>query len=177
MERKIAALLLAALLALSVIGCGGAKEGQKEEAPADETLFSINGTQFHLDTEKSFNGLGYSISSGFREVIHDEGFSAPYVQYDCLQRDGTNLLFFRIFYYKGGDAAAAAADLGLDAGLAFTDGKTENIDYQLYTEPRDDGGTMHFYFVRKDSDTWAVCFISRYDIEEFEHKVMESVRF
>ena len=178
MKKRIISVLLVLLMLSAVIGCGSSqKEDKTEEPPAeDETLFVINGLEFHLDTDASFYGLDYVISQDLREITHDEYYT-PYVQYDYLQDDGNNLLFFRIFFYKGQGTDAAIADLGLDAGITLTEGSTGNFEYSYYPEPRDDGGTIHFYFVNRDGNTYVLNFISRYDIADFEGKVLSRIVF
>ena len=168
--------MLVALM-LVMAGCGSPKEEIVEPEPqeTDETLVVINGLEFHLDKEAFFKGLRYIITEDFREIEHDE--FTPSVQYDYRQEDDSNLLFFRIFYYQDKSFDAAIKDLGLEGDIELKDGSTGNIVYSLYAEPRDDGGTIHFYFVDKDESTYVLQFISRYDIAAFEEKVMSSMHF
>ena len=168
----IAAVVVGILIAVN----SGDKEEPKKtvETPAvDEKSFRINNLKFSLDTEKEFEGIKYTISKDFREVKHD--LRTHYVQYDYLQKDDTNLLFFRIFHYTDKDAAAAAKDLGIE-NPTFSEGKTDNVEYQFYNEPRDDG-TIHFYFITKDSETYALHFASRYDVRDFESKILKTLKF
>ena len=51
------------------------------------------------------------------------------------------------------------------------------MEYKLYEEPRNDGGTIHFYFVNRDETTYVFNFVSKYDIKDFENKVIKSVNF
>ena len=148
---------------------------QKNEQPTpvvDETLVTINGIEFHLNKETSFKNINYTIVEDFKEVDHDR-----YIQYNYYQEDSTNLLFFRVFYYSNQGNDIAIKDLGLDSNISLTDGKTDNIEYKYYASPRDDGGTMHFYFINKDGDTYTLNFVSKYDIKDFEDKVVKSVKF
>ena len=161
-------------LLLSFGACGKAKE-EGETPSADESAFSINGLEFRLDGKKNFRGISYSVSEDFREIEHSE--FTPYVQYDYMQEDSSNLLFFRIFYYKGQGNDAAVKDLGIEGKISFEDGKTGDIEYEKYVTPRSDGGTMNFYFFHKDGDTYVLSFVSRYDVSEFEKKVVGSVAF
>ena len=157
-----------------VIGVNSNKAPEPEEAPlvVDDTHFSINGQEFELDTKKEFEGLKYKISKEFRELKFD--VYTHYVQYDYLLEDG-NLLYYRVFHYTDKDADAAAQDLGLE-NYAFTDGKTDNVEYKYYAEPRNDG-TMHFYFITKDTDTYVIHLASKYDIKEFEEKALKTIGF
>ena len=138
----------------------------------DETLVKINGLEFHLNKETSFKDIKYTIVEDFKEADHDR-----YIQYNYYQEDKTNLLFFRIFYYSGKGNDAAIKDLGLDNNITLTDGKTDNIEYKYYAEPRADGGTKHFYFINKNGNTYAINFVSKYDIKDFEDKVIKSIKF
>ena len=87
------------------------------------------------------------------------------------------MLFLRFFYYKGQGNDVALKDLGLEGDIELTDGSTENIEYKYYAKPRDDGGTIHFYFINKDGNTYAINFVSKYDINDFEEKVVKSLKF
>jgi len=72
MKKAILCLcILASLLSLS--GCGKKEQGGNEPEPqeVDETLFVINGLEFHFDKETSFKGLKYTISEGLREIEWD----------------------------------------------------------------------------------------------------------
>ena len=156
----------------SLTGCGKKKEENKEQQVVDETLVKINGLEFHLNKEAEFKGLKYIIASEFKEVIHDR-----YIQYNYYQEDSTNLLFYRVFYYENEGRDKAIQDLGLESNIALTDGKTDNFEYKLYEQPRNDGGTIHFYFIDKDGSTYVLHFVSKYDIKDFESKVVKSVKF
>lgn len=160
---------------LSLTGCGKKKEDKKEEAPVevlDESTVKINGLEFKLNKETSFQELSYKIAEEFREANFDR-----YVQYYYYQEDSTNLLFYRIFLYENKDINESIEDLGLDQSIALTDGKTDNIEYKLYVEPREDGGTIHYYFVNSDKGTYVIGFVSKYDIKDFEEKVLKSIKF
>ena len=134
-------------------------------------LVKINKLDFYLTKETSFKGLKYTIVPDFQESIMDH-----YVEYKYLQEDSTNLLFFRVFYYKNKDNKAARKDLGIDNSFEFVDGNTANISYKLIDEHRNDG-TIHFYFINKDGNEYALHFVSKYDISSFEEKVLKSVKF
>ncbi|MBR2577455.1 MAG: hypothetical protein IKE38_00860 [Erysipelotrichaceae bacterium] len=179
MFKKIMSIMLAFMIVFSLAGCSSSKEEETAPEPQtqteDDTLTVINGLEFHLDKERSFKDLYYTTAEDFREIEHDE--FTPYIQYDYLQEDDTNLLFFRIFYYQNKGFDAAVADLGIESDIEFKAGSTDNIEYQLYEQPRDDGGTIHFYFIDKDGSTYVLSFISRYDIARFETKTVSSVHF
>ena len=173
MKKKVVlvgiVVLMLAIGLFILAGCGAKKEAE----PVDETLFKINGLEFHLDQEKEYKGMKYVISGDFKKAEYEIGI--PCIQYNYYQEDGTNLLFFRIFFYEGKTNEDAVKDLDLGA-ITLTEGKTDNIEYKLYEEPRDDG-TIHFYFVNKDNNTYVINFVSRYDIKDFEEKVMKTIKF
>ena len=155
-------------------GCVSKKEDEspkKIEEIVDETLVTINGLEFHLDKNTSYEEITYNTVGDFQEVVQTN-----YVQYRYTQEDGTNLLFFRIFAYKGKDIDAARNDLGIDSNLQYQNGKTDSIEYQFIENPRDDG-VIHFYFIHKNNDTYVLNFVSKYDIKDFEEKVVNSVKF
>ena len=156
-------------------GCGAKNEEEnKSEEIVDESLVKINGLEFHLDKEEEFKGIKYVTSEDFAKAEHD--ITIPYIQYNYLQEDTTNLLFFRLFYYENKDNNYALKDLGKDGNITLVDGKTDNIDYKVYEEPREDGGTIHFYFINKDGNTYVANFVSKYDIKDFETKVLNSIK-
>ncbi|MBO4218248.1 MAG: hypothetical protein IKX74_07075 [Erysipelotrichaceae bacterium] len=174
MKRKIIIMLIVTCALLAAAGCGnkGEQAGKEDPPVVDETLVVINGLEFHLDTQAEFEGAGYLAVSDFQEVRQP-----IYVQYSYLQQDSSNLLFFRIFFYKNQKFKYAINDLGLDKNIPLTEGKTENFEYSYYPQPRDDGGTIHFYFVERNGSTYVLHFVSRYDISDFEQKVLKSIRF
>ena len=172
MKKKVLFILLIAILAIGLLalaGCGK-KEDKKE---VDETLVTINGLDFHLDTNKEFKGLKYVISKDLKEANFE---AYNYIQYYYYQEDSTNLLFFRVFYYKGKNFDDAIYDLGI-GNVTLVDGKNDNLEYKVYKEPREDGGTINLYFIDKDGDTYVVNFVSQYDIADFEAKVVKSLSF
>lgn len=162
---------------LSLTGCEkkeDVKEEKKEEKQqvVDETLVKINGLDFHLNKEATFKNIKYTIVGDFKEADHNH-----YIQYSYAQEDKSNLLFFRIFFYENQGTDTAIRDLGLDSGIALTDGKNDNVEYKYYAAPRTDGGTMHYYFINKDGSTYTLNFVSKYDIKDFEEKVVKSIKF
>ena len=162
--------LFAGLIILT--GCGSTKDENEVTQAVDETLVKINNLEFHLDKETSFKDVKYTISGDFKEANFDS-----YIQYYYYQEDNTNLLFFRIFDYNGKNNDEAIKDLGFEGDVTLTDGKTNNIEYKYYAKPRDDGGTIHFYFINKDGHLYVVNFVSKYDIKDFETKVLNSIKF
>jgi predicted small lipoprotein YifL len=182
MKKKILLIMLAIVTIISLTGCGIETKNEvkddndnnkkEEKVEVDESLFKINNIEFHLDNESAFKEIKYTISKDFKEANMDK-----YIQYNYYQEDSTNLLFFRIFYYQNKDINYALKDLGLNNDITFEDGKTDNISYKLYVQPRDDGGTIHFYFINKDSDLYVLNYVSKYDIKEFESKVLKTVKF
>lgn len=165
MKKKIIFSLLVIITLFTITACGKQEE-------VDETLFKVNNLEFHLDKESEFKNIKYTISSDFKEVIQD-----MYIQYNYYQEDNTNLLFYRVFYYENKDINYAINDLDLGENINLTDGKINDIDYKYYPEPRDDGGTIHFYFINKNDDLYVLNFISKYDIKDFEAKVLNTIKF
>lgn len=178
MKKRILFGILLLLSIFTLTACGDKKdnsekeETKQEEKKVDETLFTINKLDFHLDNETEFKGIKYTISKDFQEAIYDQ-----YVQYNYYQEDNTNLLFFRVFYYENKDIKHVLKDLGLEENISLTEGKTDNIEYNFYETPRDDGGTIHFYFITKDKNIYVINFVSKYNIKEFEDKEIKTIKF
>ena len=170
MKKKLILLVLIIVGILTITGC----DISKKEASKEKTLVKINGLEFKLNKEASFKDIKYTIIEDFKEANFDE---YNYIEYNYYQEDQTNLLFFRIFYYGGQGNDAAIKDLGLDSNITLTDGKTDNIEYKYYAQPRNDGGTIHFYFINKNENTYTLNCVSKYDIKDFENKVIKSVHF
>lgn len=157
----------------SLTGCGKKKDDKEKIVEVlDDSTVKINGLEFKLDKQTSFLGMNYTISSAFKEANFD-----TYIQYYYYQEDSTNLLYYRVFLYENKGIDESIDDLGLDKSVALKDGKTNNIEYKLYEEPREDGGTIHYYLVPRDLDTFVVGFVSKYDIKDFEEKVLKTIRF
>ena len=178
MKKKLLLSVFILLLVFTFTGCGSSNKGEKEpekEEVVDETLFKINNIEFHLDKENDFYGIKYTVSKDFKEA--QNGLYVPYMQYNYYQEDGSNLLYFRIFYYKNKDIKYAINDLGLDKTIELVDGKTDNMEYKLYKTPRDDGGTINHYFIIKDDNVFVVSYISKYDLKEFETKSLKLIKF
>ncbi len=141
----------------------------------DPTIVKINNLEFHVNKEAEFHGLNYIVVPDFKEVNQD--MFTPYVQYNHLTDDG-NLLYFRIFYYEGKpDTNSAIEDLGIQGEVTLSDGKNDNLEYKFYGPAREDGGTMHYYFIEHEGSTFALTFTSKYDIKDFEEKVVKSLKF
>lgn len=148
------------------------EEIQNIPVVADESLVKINDLEFHLDKESTFKDMKYVVVGDFKEANLDR-----YVQYNYYQEDNTNLLYFRIFYYEGKSVEEVINDLGIEGETIFTDGQTERLEYKLLEDPRDDGGTIHYYFINKDDSIYVLNFVSKYDIKDFENKVVSTVKF
>lgn len=175
MKKKYIILLLLLCTFTLFTGCTNNKKATKKEEKkevVDPTLVKINDLEFHLKKETSYKNLKYTIVEDFQETI-----MSRYIQYKYNQEDGTNLLFFRIFVYDGKSIDEVRTDLGIDASITTTDGKNKNLEFKKLVTPRDDGGTMNFYFITKDNTVYAVSFISKYDIKDFEEKVVNSLYF
>ncbi len=182
MNKKI--LFVCVLIVLLIVGLliftgGGSKEKvqnseneQQTEPIVDESLIKINNLEFHLDKETSFKDINYTIVGDFKEANYNK-----YIQYNYYQEDNTNLLYFRIFYYGKLTNDDAIKDLGIGDNITLTDGKTDKIEYKYYDDQRDDGGSMHFYFINNDGNLYVLNFVSKYDIKDFEEKVINSVKF
>ncbi len=170
----IIVILVIGVLIFTRVGSKDAVEENKEESVevVDESLVKINNLEFKLNKETEFKDLKYIIAEDFKEADHDR-----YIQYNYYQEDQSNLLFFRVFYYNNQGNDVAIKDLGLDSNITLVDGKTDNIEYKFYESPRDDGGTMHFYFINNNGSTYTLNFVSKYDIKDFENKVVKSVKF
>lgn len=172
--KKIISISICLLLVLLVFtGCGTKKEEtkKKETKEVDPSVTMINGEEFHLTKNTTFQGLLYTIAEEFEEGVHPN-----YVQYRYTLEDGSNLLFFRVFYYEGKDMDYIKNDLAIEGDFKTTDGKNDFLEYKSYFEPRDDG-TIHFYFITKDNIAYAINFISKYDIKDFEEKVVKTLKF
>lgn len=179
-KKKIGIICGAAVVLIGVVvgiviavNSGSEPAPEPEKTVVDEKAFEINGLKFRLDTEKEFEGIKYEISKDFREVKQD--LYTHYVEYRYMQEDDTNLLFFRIFHYPDKDLDTVINEFGIE-NPEISDAKINNIDYVVYNEPRDDG-TVHFYFTTSPNGVYAVHFASRYDIKDFETKVMKTLKF
>jgi hypothetical protein len=175
---KIIAFLL--VVTLLFTGCVKKKENEngkndpEEVNVVDETLIKIKDKEFHLDTDKVFEGLNYKTSKDFKEV-NNATPSSKYVQFNYQPEDSANYFYFRIFYYPGKDFEFVKNDFALNE-FEFSDGKTDNIEYKLIDEGRTDG-SIHYYFINKDGSTYVLNFISKNDIKDFERKVLKSIKF
>lgn len=186
MKKKIFCISVIFIMLVNVVfiltGCESKKEIKEVEEivenveqntqVVDETLVKINGLEFHMNKETSYKDVKYTIVEEFKESNFGR-----YIQYNYYPENSTNLLYFRIFYYANQGNDMAIKDLGLNSNIALTDGKTDNIEYKCYVEPRQDGGTMNCYFVNKNGNTYVFSFISKYDIKELEEKVIKSIKF
>lgn len=170
MKKKLFLSLLIVLLCFVLVGCGSSSEEDNDDVK-DDSLVVINGLDFKLDQEKEYKGLKYIITGDFKENITDH-----YVEYRYYQEDGSNLLFYRVFFYEGKDNAYARQNLGIEDKFQFEDGKINDIEYKLIDEKRTDG-TIHFYFINKNNNTYVLHFVSQHDIKDFESKVLNSIKF
>ena len=179
MKKKILLSLLLIAALFTITGCTSKKEEEKKDKEpevVDETLIKIKGKEFHLDTDKEFQGLKYITSSEFKEA-NNETPSSVYRQYYYRPDSEANYFYFRILYYKGKDIAFAKSDyVGDEKDFEYKDVKINNIEYKMIDEERTDG-TIHHYFLVKDGSTFILDFISQNDIKDFENKVMNSISF
>ncbi len=179
MKKKILLYLLVIMSLITFVGCGTEEkeaDSKKEEKVVDKTLFKIKDKNFHLDTDKEFEGLKYKISSEFKEVNNFTP-SSTYVQYNYQPENSSNYFYFRIFYYKGKSLDFAKNDyVGNEKQYEYKDIKINDIEYKMIDEERVDG-TIHHYFIVKDGSTYVLSFISQNDINKFESMILDSVKF
>lgn len=170
MKKTLKTLLIILIMILVITGCNKKEKGKVQNT--DPNIFTINEKTFKLDIDKNYEGLSYKISKDFREIKQ-----RSYIQYDYFQEDNNNnnLLYFRIFYYENKDITYARKDLGIKDELKETTIKINNLEYQKIEEPRTDGGTIHFYFLKNDKNLYTINIVSRYDIKEFEEKVLNTI--
>ena len=175
MKKRYLLLFILLLVLFSITGCN--KKTNKEEPTkkeetkvVDKTLVKVNDVDLHINSEKEFKGLKYTISEELKEAEFDN-----YIQYYLYQEQGPNLLFFRIFYYQNKDSEYIRKDLAIDSNLTEEKGKNDNIEYTLIDTKRTDG-TIHFYFIKKDNTTYVINFVSQYDISDFEKLVFDSIK-
>ena len=161
MKKKCIIILLVLVLFI-ITGCGN---------KVDESIVKVNDVELHIDKRNEFNGIKYMITDDLKEARFDQ-----YVQYYLYQESGSNLLFFRIFFYKDKDIKYIKKDLAIDTNLAEINGKTDNVDYIFIDMKRNDG-TIHFYIIKKDNVSYVVNFVSKYDINDFENRILNSISF
>ncbi len=162
MKKKILFGLFILVLLLTITGCNNVK---------DETLVKVNDVELHINKEKEFKNIKYTITDDLKEASFDH-----YVQYYLYQESGPNLLFFRIFFYKDKTHKDIRKDLAIDEKLIEEKGKTDNVEYNFIDTQRTDG-TIHFYIIDKDNTSYVINFVSQYDIKDFEKKVLDSIKF
>jgi hypothetical protein len=178
MKKKIFLSLLVIVALFSITGCGSSnkEENKEKEEVVDETLFIIKDKEFHLDTDKVFEGLKYKTSSEFKE-IDNYTLSSTYMQYNYRPDNSANYFYFRIFFYKGKDIEFAKNDyVGNEEQFEYKDVTINGLEWKMIDEERTDG-TIHHYFITKDGNTFIVDFISQNDIKDFENKVLNSLGF
>lgn len=170
MKRKILINILIILGLITITGCGSSnvkkENDEKKDEVIDKTLVEVNGVKLHINKEKEFKGIKYTITDELKEANQDY-----YVQYYLYQESGPNLLFFRIFYYEGKSHNNIKDDLAIDYNLAEEKGKNSNIEYTYIDTKREDG-TIHYYLIDKGNITYVINFVSKYDIKDFEEKVL-----
>ena len=178
MKKKITVSLLVLVALFTITGCGSSKKEsnennnkKEEEVVVDESLVKVNDVELHINIDKEFKGIKYTITDDLKEAKYDQ-----YVQYNLYQESGPNLLFFRIFVYEGKDHKYIRKDLAIDSKLKEEKGKTDNIEYSFIDSNRTDG-TIHFYIVDKGKKSYAINFVSQYEIKDFETKVLNSIKF
>ena len=174
MKKKIILSIIVILTLFTITGCGNTKKesnNKVKEITVDEKLVKVNGIELHLDKEKEFKGIKYTITDDLKEANNDQ-----YIQYYLYQDSGPNLLFFRIFYYEGKSHENIRNDLSIESSLSEEKGKTANVEYSYIDTKRSDG-TIHYYIIDKDDISYVINFVSQYDIKDFEKKVLNSIKF
>ena len=173
MKKNIKLLLLLFTLLFIFAGCNNLKNESSNSNVEiiNGNIVNVNGIDLHIDKEKEFKGIKYTITDDLKEVNQEK-----YVQYYLYQESGTNLLFFRIFYYEDKTKEYIKNDLAIDSSLIEEKGKTDNIEYTLIDTKRTDG-TIHYYIIQKDNVSYVVNFVSQYDINDFENIVLNSIEF
>ena len=75
MKKKILLSILLLITFFSLVGCTSKKEEKKEEEKqeevVDKTLVKVNGVELHINKEKEFKGIKYTITDDLKEVIQD----------------------------------------------------------------------------------------------------------
>ena len=179
MKKKVLLFLFVVVALFTITGCGSKKKensSKEKNVIADKSLFKIKDKEFHLDTDKEFEGLKYKTSSEFKEIDNITP-SSTYMQYSYQPENSSNYFYFRILCYKGKDIAFAKSDyVGDEEQFEYKDVTINNIDYKMIDEERTDG-TIHHYFVTKDDKTFIIDFISQNNIKDFENKVLNSISF
>lgn len=183
MKKKILLSILLVVTLFTITGCGSTKKEEnknnnnnKKEEVVDPTLFKIKDTEFHIDTDREFEGIKYKTSSGFKEIDNFTP-SSKYMQYNYQPEGSSNYFYFRILYYKGKNIDFAKKDyLGEEDNFEYKDVTINNIEYKMIDEERTDG-TIHHYFVTRNGNTYILSFISQNDIKDFENKTLNSIGF
>ena len=178
MKKKLIISILLLVALFTITGCGNKEESseKKEEKVVDKTLFKIKDKEFHLDTDKEFQGIKYKVSKDFKEIDNYTP-SSIYMQYYYQPENSSNYFYFRILFYKGKDINFAKEDyIGNEEEFELKDVKINDIEYKMIDEERTDG-TIHHYFVTKDGNTFILSFISQNDIKDFEEKELNSISF
>ena len=175
MKKKIVLSIIILMLLFNFTGCNNkTKELEKTKTKikeVDESLVKVNEVELHINKEKEFKGIKYTITDDLKEANYNQ-----YVQYYLYQDSGPNLLFFRIFFYENKAHDDIKKDLAIDSNLVEESGKTDNIKYIFIDTKRTDG-TIHYYIIDKNNTSYVINFVSQYDIKEFEEKVLNSIKF
>ena len=176
MKKKIIVLSVLVMSLLIITGCEKKEEIKEENKIVDPTLFIIKDKEFHLDTDKEFEGLKYMTSKDFKE-INNVTPASTYIQYNYQPEGSSNYFYFRILFYKKKNIEYAKNDyLGNEDDFEYKDVSINNIDYKMIDEERTDG-TIHHYFITKNGNTFIIDFISQNDIADFENKVLNTISF
>lgn len=182
MKKKFLLGVLVLFIILTITACGSTtqennkKNKNKKKEIVDKTLFVIKDKEFHLDTDKEFEGLKYKTSSEFKE-INNVTPSSVYMQYNYQPDNSSNYFYFRILFYQGKDIDFAKNDyIGNEEQFEYEDININGIESKMIDEKRTDG-TIHHYFITKDKNTFIIDFISQNDIKNFENKVLDSISF
>lgn len=174
MKKNILLVLLLFVGLFTITGCGCSKEEtskNEDKKETDQSFVTVNGIELHINQEKEYKGIKYTITDDLKESDFGQ-----VIQYYLYQDSGPNLLFFRIFYYEGKNHEYIRNDLAIDSNLVEEKGKTNNIEYSFIDTKRTDG-TIHYYIIDNNNNSYVINFVSQYDIKDFEKVVLNSIKF
>ena len=146
MKKKLLLSMIIIVGLLIFTGCGKPKNESNDNS-TNNNIVKVNGIDLHLNKEKEFNGIKYTITDDLKEVNHDQK------SHDDIRKD-----------------------LAIDSNLIEEQGKTNIVEYNFIDTKRTDG-TIHYYIIDKDNISYVINFVSQYDIKNFEKIVMDSIYF
>ena len=138
MKKKIAALLMAGMMALSMVGCGGRDKGSTVAATQEDGSVNIRDNKLYFVKigDQTFNAgakiqdiekLGYTMSDKRRnEMLSRNSYS---METDMKTADGTKLFQVRALNTQGDKVTCAEAELG---GFTVGDYNTSKIAEETF---------------------------------------------